>query len=219
MTQQKLDRRIIRTRKALCDALVQLILIADYESITIRAVTDLADIGYATFYRHFKSKEDLLTFAFYSSLYELAKCLDPEMTPHAEAQVIFAHFRKHHGLFRSWFSLPRDHPVVVAVTKSIAHAVAKIYAVRDDSVVPLDVSVNHLLQASGELLRWFLFHGDDYSVEQAATMWLELVFEATEYAVLERQLSWAEALDYSFLERFNNSNVAIPETLIGFVGA
>src|SRR5689334_7087645 len=62
-----LDRRARRTRIMLRDALVDLILEKGYEAITIQDITDRADLARATFYLHFKDKEDLLA----SSLEEL----------------------------------------------------------------------------------------------------------------------------------------------------
>lgn len=60
MSTQKLDRRVIRTRAALRLALLELINEKDYEEITVEEITDRANIGRATFYLHYKAKEDLL---------------------------------------------------------------------------------------------------------------------------------------------------------------
>jgi len=57
---EKQDRRITRTRGLLRGALMELILEKGYESITIQDITDRANLGRATFYIHFKDKEDLL---------------------------------------------------------------------------------------------------------------------------------------------------------------
>jgi AcrR family transcriptional regulator len=54
------DRRIGRTRKALKEALTDLILERGYESVTVQNVIDRADIGRSTFYAHFIDKDDLL---------------------------------------------------------------------------------------------------------------------------------------------------------------
>lgn len=60
MSSQTPDRRVRRTRHLLKEALLDLIDERDYESITIRDITDRADVGRSTFYSHFASKEDLL---------------------------------------------------------------------------------------------------------------------------------------------------------------
>lgn len=60
MSEQTTDRRVRRTRQALQDALISLILEKGYDSVTIEEITDRADLGRTTFYLHFKDKEELL---------------------------------------------------------------------------------------------------------------------------------------------------------------
>jgi AcrR family transcriptional regulator len=55
-----IDRRVVRTRAALADALVALVRRKDYERITVEDILAEAGVGRATFYAHFKSKDDLL---------------------------------------------------------------------------------------------------------------------------------------------------------------
>lgn len=55
------DRRIRRTRAALHQALIALVLERGYDAVTIKDVVDRANVGRSTFYAHYPSKEDLLT--------------------------------------------------------------------------------------------------------------------------------------------------------------
>src|SRR5260370_4624614 len=55
-----MDRRSARTRRALHEALISLILRKGYDAITVQEIIDQADIGRATFYAHYRGKEDLL---------------------------------------------------------------------------------------------------------------------------------------------------------------
>ena len=57
---EKQDRRIRRTQKSLHDALISLALEKNYDSITIQEILDRANVGRATFYSHFKGKDELL---------------------------------------------------------------------------------------------------------------------------------------------------------------
>jgi AcrR family transcriptional regulator len=54
------DRRIGKTRKALKEALTDLILEHGYDAVTVQQVIDRADVGRSTFYAHFVDKDDLL---------------------------------------------------------------------------------------------------------------------------------------------------------------
>jgi AcrR family transcriptional regulator len=54
------DRRVGKTRKALKEALTDLILERGYEGVTVQDIIDHADVGRSTFYAHFVDKDDLM---------------------------------------------------------------------------------------------------------------------------------------------------------------
>lgn len=58
-TTPKMDRRVLHTRDALGDALVQLMHEKPFETITVQHVLDRAGIGRSTFYTHYRDKDDL----------------------------------------------------------------------------------------------------------------------------------------------------------------
>jgi AcrR family transcriptional regulator len=60
MRANKYDRRVDRTRKALREALFELIREKNYDQITVEEITERANLGRTTFYLHYKDKEDLL---------------------------------------------------------------------------------------------------------------------------------------------------------------
>jgi AcrR family transcriptional regulator len=53
------DRRVLRTRNTLGDALVSLIHEKNFDDITVQEVLDRAGVGRATFYTHYRDKDDL----------------------------------------------------------------------------------------------------------------------------------------------------------------
>lgn len=57
---KKVDRRILRTRALLRDALMRLIIEKGYDNITIQDITDEANVARTTFYLHFGDKDELL---------------------------------------------------------------------------------------------------------------------------------------------------------------
>jgi AcrR family transcriptional regulator len=57
-TRPRPDRRVSKTRKALKEALTDLILEKGYEAVTVQDVIDRADVGRSTFYAHFIDKDD-----------------------------------------------------------------------------------------------------------------------------------------------------------------
>lgn len=60
MNDERPDRRVARTRRALHEALIGLILEKGYDAITIGDIVDRADVGRSTFYAHFVDKDALL---------------------------------------------------------------------------------------------------------------------------------------------------------------
>lgn len=60
MEQKKQDRRILRTKKKLQEALTELMRTKGFDAIKIQDLTEKADINRGTFYLHYKDKFDLL---------------------------------------------------------------------------------------------------------------------------------------------------------------
>ncbi len=55
-----LDRRVRKSRQALCTALLYLLLEKPFEQITLQEITDRADLAYTTFFRNYSDKDALL---------------------------------------------------------------------------------------------------------------------------------------------------------------
>ena len=60
LTTPKSDRRSLRTRQLLWQALIALIQEKDYSEITIQDIADRANVNRVTFYLHYRDKRDLL---------------------------------------------------------------------------------------------------------------------------------------------------------------
>ncbi len=60
MEEKGTDRRVRRTKARLRQAMTQLMLEKDLSSITVRELTDLADVNRGTFYTHYKDIYDMI---------------------------------------------------------------------------------------------------------------------------------------------------------------
>ncbi|MGM0524511.1 MAG: TetR/AcrR family transcriptional regulator [Bacillota bacterium] len=69
------DPRIIRTRKRIVDALLALMSEREIEKITVKDITEKADVNRATFYHHFKDKQALLHYTLEEHL--IRYCIEP----------------------------------------------------------------------------------------------------------------------------------------------
>ena len=103
-SQAKTDRRILRTRDALGDALVALMQEEKFDDITVQQVLDRAGVGRATFYAHYRDKEDLFMsdvedfFAMFSSALKRHKANPRRLAPVME---FFTHVREARDFYAS----------------------------------------------------------------------------------------------------------------------
>src|ERR1700736_7024870 len=92
------DRRVKRTQNLLVKALIALSLEKGYEAVTIRDITERADIGYATFFRHYRDKDELLEGVLDVVQAELIDLLCPAtvgIDPTAIGVLLFRYVQEH----------------------------------------------------------------------------------------------------------------------------
>ena len=78
MKPEKLDRRIVRSRRRLSEALLELMHEEQFESITIQQIADRADLNRATFYLHYSTKEELLIASLETRFDQLVQDIEAE---------------------------------------------------------------------------------------------------------------------------------------------
>ena len=183
----KLDRRVVRTRRALREALIELALENGYEEISIRDLTERACIGYATFFRHYKSKDQLLSEVMRDTIYEFVEAARAAETLYDESLAIYRMLDRHRDTVSVGLSLPVDHPVAKPLWDEATGIVAELYSARDEETIPMEVSVNHVINSVAALFRWWLSEGNEYSPEQMATMQSELIIKVTESVALHHR--------------------------------
>jgi AcrR family transcriptional regulator len=109
MPEQRRDRRVVRTRQLLVQALLALVQEKGFEAVTVQDIIDRADVGRSTFYVHFVDKEDLLVQAmdpFSADLKErqrkaLRAGRPPDQGAFAFSHELFSHADGHRDLFRA----------------------------------------------------------------------------------------------------------------------
>lgn len=96
-SRRKADRRTLRTRDTLGDALVELMQEKSFEEITVQDVLDRAGVGRSTFYVHYRDKEDL----FLSDVEDFLEKVSTALKRHgagarrlAPVQELFTHIRE-----------------------------------------------------------------------------------------------------------------------------
>src|SRR5581483_7460919 len=119
------DRRVLRTRQMLSDALFALIEERGYDAITVQDIAEQANIGRATFYLHYHDKEELLSDSFKRLANNLIKSVVPDTT-HSPATyqilsvLVFRHVAQHRSLYQALLGESGPPMMVIRIRKYIA---------------------------------------------------------------------------------------------------
>jgi AcrR family transcriptional regulator len=170
------DARVVQTREALRQALLQLLNQKPFEQITIREITAAAGVGYTTFFRHHPGKEDLLNDIAADEIKRLIELAVPvlDTTDVRAASLAFCSKVAEHRTL--WATLLTGGAASV-LREEFMRLSREIAASRSagDNWLPPDVGV--ILSTSGtiELLTWWLKQENPISVEKLATIYERIV--------------------------------------------
>ncbi len=176
---KKTDPRVIRTQQMLRDALISLILEKGYDVLNIGHITDRAGLRRATFYLHYRNKEELLFSIMQATLNELMqKMKDLPNYPFgekfllAEQRITFQHVQERADLYRAILSGQGAAQVTRNIRDYLAAQIRDKYvtAQSSDLPIPIDVLANYLVAVKLSMIIWWLEKGMPYSSEEMATM-------------------------------------------------
>ena len=173
-----------RTRQALADALVTLALEQGYDNLTIRAVTKRANVGYATFFRHFKSLDELLAHTMAHTFQDLTGRIAQQTTLYDEVVALYSFVKDHPKFYRFYMNLPSTHPARQIATAEAEELIRARCEPRLPTHVPLDMSVQHIHETSNRLILWYIDQLDECSIDQVVAMHYDLVINGTQNVVL-----------------------------------
>ncbi len=175
---QDSDRRVRRTRAALAQALLDLAAERPFDTLTVRELVDRADIGYATFFRHYASKEALLLDVFGGIVGELADLLQPtaeEGRLEEAGRQLFDYVAGHEARLRILFAAQRGTAVERQVRAAVEARILASGGFRPPADVPADLAAHHLATASLALVAWWLENDMPYGVERMGQIYARLV--------------------------------------------
>lgn len=162
-------------------ALIELIPEKGFDRITIRDITERADVAYATFFRHYESKEALLEERIELEIRELEEVVSASEGDHLrrEGLLVFQHVRGQAALYSSLLNegatramRQRLKQVVIAV---IHPHIANHYEQIPEPQIPIEVTANHIAAAAWELVAWWLEAGQPLPPEHMALIYERLV--------------------------------------------
>jgi AcrR family transcriptional regulator len=183
----QIDRRVKRTHRLLQEALVDLTLEKGFDAVTIRDITDRADVGYATFFRHYPDKEALLADVLESMKDEFVGLLAPYSmvkAPEKTGTLLFEYVEKNSDLCRVLFNSTDTMSLLRPVQEIGLSENTLLISISEQSLVPVDAAISHLMSSLVMLIRWWLDHDMPYPPERMGQIATALIIRPVIEAVM-----------------------------------
>ncbi|HVM70493.1 MAG TPA: TetR/AcrR family transcriptional regulator [Anaerolineales bacterium] len=177
------DRRIRRTKRALAAAITELASSHPYDTITIREITEKADVGYATFFRHYNSKDDLMLEIF-DNVTKGLEMPDNQSSPDRlfhEGERAFTQVKQNAAVFRGVlcnYGLTRKLKKVLM--EHIRRSMEQQSSLPANQDIPPDITVHQMAVSVIGLFEWWLDEKMHTPVEEMARIYEILIRQASE---------------------------------------
>jgi AcrR family transcriptional regulator len=161
------DPRVTKTRAALAEAVLALAAEKPFADVTITEIAERAGVGYASFFRHYKDKDALLSDVADTLVDDLIAIIMPAMQDddtEAASIAICRYVDEQRLIARALLAggaetTVRRHIVARAIAQST------IWTDPPREEVPQELLVTHSVAATLGLLTWWLEQGMDISAE------------------------------------------------------
>ena len=179
---EHIDRRVKRTQQLLAKALIALTFEKSYEAVTIREITERADVGYATFFRHYVDKDALLHDVVEVVLSDLLELLQHESSADSLAQglLIFRYVHEHSALCRLLVGSGGSLTLLNRIRNVGAERALERNKIFEEAAIPAPIAANHVVAASIALIQWWLEHDMTYPPERMAAIYDALIVAPTQ---------------------------------------
>ncbi len=189
-TGKSADRRSKRSEQALIDALIGLMDVKTYDSISIKEIVDRANVGRATFYAHYQTKDDLLKGGFERILdFTLDHIIfsKNELNLMVDVTSLFQHAAGHHHLYKSLMRgtgfgiLTKDELNVLS--EKLEQKLSTYFPDENKLSIPLNVLSNFFSGNLLLLLKWWLDNKMPYPPEKMNDLFQILVMPGIKSAL------------------------------------
>jgi AcrR family transcriptional regulator len=177
----RVQRRVARTKAAIEDAFVQLVLDRGYERVVVEDISERADVARATFYAHYPNKEAVL-FSVSNRLVEdlmqrIAYQSGPWNVVRRDAiQTVYKHAAERPDLYRACMSDTRTRQAYLSIVSRYAEQNFRdrLNALAKQPRVPVPVMARAFVGAQVAILEGWLAGELEGDAEQLASMALDL---------------------------------------------
>jgi AcrR family transcriptional regulator len=175
------QRRVARTKAAIEDAFVQLVLEHGYERVAVEDISDRADLARATFYAHYPNKEAVLLSVSNRLVEDLMRRIAYQGGPwnvvrRDALQTAYKHAAENPDLYRACMSDARTRQAYLSILSRYAEQNFRdrLTALGRQPRVPVPVMARGFVGATLAILEAWLAGELEGDVEQLASMALDL---------------------------------------------
>jgi len=181
------QRRVVRTKAAIEDAFVQLVLERGYDQVTVEDITGRADLARATFYTHYPNKEAVQFSVFNRLTEDLVQRLaaGPRNVVHRDTiQAAYKQGAEMPDLYRACLSDARTRQAHLSILSRYVEQNFRdrLTARGEQPRVPVPVMARAFVGAHVAILEAWLAGELDGDVEELAHMALDLLICGTAWA-------------------------------------
>ena len=183
------DPRVIRTKKMLANALLELIAEKNFDSISIGDITERATLNRATFYLHYRDKFDLLDAIMKTMHEEITNRInyyttyDLENNSLDQPPLAMIEWFKHIGKHANYYEVMLGKNGIKTFSDEISHYLEeflltwlKMTAKKGNKLsAPIDIASCYLANAYLGLISWWLKNNQPYSPEEISSMLWKLI--------------------------------------------
>ena len=156
------DLRVVRSRRLLQEALIELVKVQGYDDISIRDITKQAQVGYKTFFRHYEGKEALLQAIIDAYMQQFQLAMAPHSEPDAVRRNTLTAFQlasENIPLFYSILNSPKAELLIEPlISMSVEHG-RELLGGLD---VPLEVVGQHFAGSILSIFKWWISNDQPY---------------------------------------------------------
>ena len=170
------DARVLQTRKALTDALLELLKNQSIDKISIREIVATAGVGYNTFFRHYPDKDSILQDVAAEEIRKLVSLSSSVMDAEDLYAACFAMCNHVAGNKTVWKTLLTG-GAAETLRKEFIQASREVVEPRhhDKESLPLDIAIILVTSGIFELLAWWLGEKDPLPVERVAQICQKII--------------------------------------------
>ena len=186
---KKMDLRVKRTQKMIVEAFMKLVAEKGYDAVSVQDIADEAMINRATFYAHFKDKQDLYDSIFDFAINKIGIFFDPELLVRGNKIQVKRIETVLTQIYEAVYS-QKDFYIVLLTgssSETFRKKVAKLMYERyidifkrlkiteNEMEIPIDFIIDYMTSIYMSTLFWWITHDSEMTANQLAKLVIKLI--------------------------------------------